>query len=302
MKRSIKRLPKCTQFELNTLRDLILQHIPKCAKIVLFGSYGRGKGYILYDEVIENDARKSYQSDLDLLIIMPTPFHKITEEKLSKHVLPKYNQILEEKCKRHAPARIIVESMKRVNKNLEISQFFFTEVIKEGVLLYDSGEFKFSKARELSPQEIYDRSKRYYRISFADGEMFFGTSKFSSGVKWYRNGSFQMHQACENYYNTIELVHTHYQPKCHKLEKLAPPLYKYARELADVFPLDNEFQQRCFTLLCEAYTRARYDIDFDVTQEEYEYLTSRVEILRKITIDVCQKHLDFLAQLEHVTK
>lgn len=42
MKRSIKHLPKQTQEELNTLLELITQHVPWCSMIILYGSYARG--------------------------------------------------------------------------------------------------------------------------------------------------------------------------------------------------------------------------------------------------------------------
>ncbi len=49
MKQSIRRLPKCTQEELNILLELIKHYIPTCEMIILFGSYARGE-YVLWDD------------------------------------------------------------------------------------------------------------------------------------------------------------------------------------------------------------------------------------------------------------
>lgn len=68
MKRSIKRLPKRTQEELNTLLELITQNIRGCSMIVLFGSYARG-GYVLWDEKVEFGTYTSYQSDYDIMVV-----------------------------------------------------------------------------------------------------------------------------------------------------------------------------------------------------------------------------------------
>lgn len=43
-----------------------------------------------------------------------------------------------------------------MNNNLEVSQYFFTDIVKDGVMLYDSGVCKLAKPRELSYKEIRD--------------------------------------------------------------------------------------------------------------------------------------------------
>ena len=43
MKKSIKRLPKCTQEELTVLLDLVCKSIGNCQMVILFGSYARGE-------------------------------------------------------------------------------------------------------------------------------------------------------------------------------------------------------------------------------------------------------------------
>ena len=52
MKKSIKRLPKCTQEELTVLLDLVCKNIENCQMVILFGSYARGN-YVLWDSNIE---------------------------------------------------------------------------------------------------------------------------------------------------------------------------------------------------------------------------------------------------------
>lgn len=42
MRWSIKHLPKRTQEELNTLLELVMQHVSCCIMVALYGSYARG--------------------------------------------------------------------------------------------------------------------------------------------------------------------------------------------------------------------------------------------------------------------
>ncbi|MCZ6901741.1 MAG: hypothetical protein O7C59_08470 [Rickettsia endosymbiont of Ixodes persulcatus] len=48
---------------------------------------------------------------------------------------------------------IILESIEEVKTQLEKGRYFYTDIKKEGVLLYDSGEFTLSEAKDLSWSE-----------------------------------------------------------------------------------------------------------------------------------------------------
>lgn len=65
-----------------------------------------------------------------------------------------------------------------------------------------------------------------------------------------------------------------------------------SREIVNTFPMNNDFEKRCFDLLCRAYIEARYNIDFKVTKEEYEYMLTRVEVLKDITKRICSEKID----------
>ena len=69
MKRSIKRLPKRSQEELNVLLDLIRHHVEYCQMVILYGSYARGN-YVLWDSKVEFGVNTSYQSDYDILVVV----------------------------------------------------------------------------------------------------------------------------------------------------------------------------------------------------------------------------------------
>ena len=107
----------------------------------------------------------------------------------------------------------------------------------------------------------------------------------------YKIGSFQLHQACERFYNAISLVFTNYRPKTHKLNELGARVKEYSRDLASVFPLNTDFEKRCFDLICRAYIEARYNKHFTITKEELTYMLERVEILKTIALRICTEKI-----------
>ena len=50
-------------------------------------------------------------------------------------------------------------------------------------------------------------------------------------------------------------------------------------------------EKECFDLLCRSYIESRYNKDFGISQEQLEYLISRVDILRDVTERLCKEKI-----------
>lgn len=288
MKWSIKHLPKRTQEELNTLQELVTQHVSWCNMIVLYGSYARG-GYVLWDEKIEFGVHTSYQSDYDIMIVVSKRSVKTVEDRLREIVIPKYHKAFAHR--RHASPQFIVENIDSLNKELGKSQYFFTDIVKEGIKLYDTKEFTLAKPRKLSFKEIKEIAEFEYGIHYPDGEDFMYHAYSDLEREKYKIGSFELHQACERFYNAISLVFTNYRPKTHKLKELGAQVKEYSRDLVSVFPMNTDFEKRCFDLICRAYIEARYNKHFTITREELTYMLERTEILKNIALRICTEKI-----------
>ncbi len=103
--------------------------------------------------------------------------------------------------------------------------------------------------------------------------------------------SFNLHQACENYYYAIRLAFTLKSNKQHNLSKLSSSVKKYSPELIQVFPHHTPEEKRLFNLIKAAYVEARYNPHFIVTKEDIDALIPKVELLRDITKRICEKKI-----------
>lgn len=267
-------------------------HVKSCEMIILYGSYARGD-YVLWDEYIDRGTQYSYQSDLDILVVVSDNRPRMIERQtLREDVAMIYHRKLE--YRRHASPQFIAEQIETLNNLLEQKQYFFTDIVKEGIRIYDSGKFKLAKPRELSFIEIKEIAEADYKKFFRSGSTFLNTGflNYKEGDEEnYIVGSFVLHQACERFYNAISLVFTNYRPKTHKLPDLLAMVKGFSRELMCVFPGQTDFEKRCYDLLCRAYIEARYEKDFTVTREELEYMLSRIGILKEITERICTEKI-----------
>ena len=287
MKKSIKRLPKRTQEELTVLLDLVCKNIENCQMVILFGSYARGN-YVLWDSNIEFGVHTSYQSDYDILLVV-TGQTKYVERKLNR-ITNKYHDLFADR--RHAFPQFVVEHINTVNCNLEISQYFFTDIVREGIMLYNSGKHELARPRKLSFKEIRDIAQSEFDKLFPYACDFLGSVKgYFVSKGQYNLSAFMLHQACEKLYNCILMVFTNYRPKSHKIKELGWMVKRFSMELTTVFPQNTDTEKECFDLLCRSYIEARYNKDFSISQEQLEHLISRVDILKDITERLCKEKI-----------
>jgi uncharacterized protein len=179
------------------------------------------------------------------------------------------------------PINIQIHEIDYINKGLEFGQYFFTDIIKEGVLLYDTKKVEFADLLELSPKEEKKISQVYFDIWFRRSQEFLIDAKHAFNRDSYSKAVFELHQATENLYYTILLVFTGYKPKTHKLHKLRKYAKPISEELFFVFPIENDNSEKhLFDLLKAGYIDARYNDDFKITRDELLMLFERFEKLR----------------------
>ncbi len=187
---------------------------------------------------------------------------------------------------------LVLEPITRVNEQLDKGQYFFSDVIKEGILLYDSGEYTLSPVREEIPwKERRTIAQEEYEDWFESGAEFLALTASAFEKMMLKKAAFLLHQATESFYNAILLVFTGYKPKTHDILELAKKARNYHNNLFMIFPTETQEQEDCFTLLKDAYIKARYDKHYKISKEQMLYLISRVEKLKAVTEKICLEKL-----------
>ncbi|HVV68265.1 MAG TPA: HEPN domain-containing protein [Gammaproteobacteria bacterium] len=282
MKNSLAHLPPDKQQELHELVQPICQ-LAQVEMVILFGSYARGDWV---EEFADDGIHFKYQSDFDLLIIVET--HSASEQARIQREIEKAIRPLPTV---NTPISLIVHDIDFVNRRLTRAQYFFSEIKKEGVLLYDSGKFKLSTPRELDTKERYRFAKEDFEYWFTSANKFFKGFSFYFSEKDYCYAVFMLHQVTERLYSAILLVFTRYKPNTHKLKDLRNLVNTLDPRFIKVFALSTPYDQRCFELLCNAYVDARYKPKFTITEEELTSLSNEVNNLIQLADKLCQEKI-----------
>lgn len=277
-------LPIRKQAELKEILNFICQH-PEVGFVILFGSYARGD----WVEEYEHDGiHFKYQSDFDLLIIV-SEICKASEQKSLERSIFK---AIDDSSTINTPISILVHDINFINCHLKKAQYFFSDIKKEGIKLYDSGKFKLKAAGKLSHKQRYQLAKEDFEYWLSSAKEFLIDFKNAFYRKSYNQAAFLLHQTTERLYTCILLVFTRYKPNTHKLELLRKLSNALDKRLIKIFPLSTQEEIHRFALLCEAYVDARYNKTYTITENELRWLAEQVQKLNNLTKILCEEKIN----------
>ncbi len=284
MKKSLAHLPRNKRGELERIVAAILESCNDVEMIILFGSYARGDWKEETD--LKPERKSGHKSDYDILAV--------TKEKSTAVKTAIWNGITRKTLKMglSTHVRIVAHDIQDINIKLAEGQYFYTDVKKEGCLLYDSGNFKLARKRKLKPDEKKRIAQDYFDHWIEKAQGFLDGYSFHLNKKQYSLAAFNLHQASEASYKAILLVFTNYNPNEHLLGLLGSMAEEHNRDLKDIFPKKTKREEKLFELLDYAYIGARYDPRYRITKEDLKYLSERVKILLELTEKICKEKIE----------
>jgi len=287
MKASLNHLPERKRAELARIVSIIRQSAPQAELIILFGSYARGDW--VQDVTTQGRTTYEYSSDFDILVI-------VKSKSLADNLDLWYG--IEDQAGKlpvQTPVKIIAHELDFVNKKLEKGQYFFSDIKKDGIILYDSKNCQLAEPKELSPKERLGQAKADFEQWFESAEEFYAAYQFHINRRKYKHAAFNLHQAAESLYGAVLLVYTNYKPKTHDLDTLRRLAANHDPAFFSAFPLRTKQERDRFDLLRQAYVGARYHDDYKITPQELKYLARCVELLKEQTQKSCETKMTSFA-------
>lgn len=247
--------------------------------IILYGSYARGD--YVEDPIGRSDnfggpgdGSSPYYSDLDICVLT---------EKLKVARKIERSESLRKRLRRgddRMPLSVIAHTMKHFNRLLELGEYFYVDIAKEGVLLFDSERHRLKWPKNLTEEERKERAEHKLKKWTEKAEGFMAHVDFSISIENLPLAAFHLHQATESYLSALALFHTGYRPRGHNLAELEGQCAKGDPSLHHVLPRTKKEDERLFKLLQAAYVDARYEMNFEISAHDLAAIKTRVELLR----------------------
>jgi predicted nucleotidyltransferase len=260
----------------------------KILKIILFGSYSRN------DWV--DDLKSGYQSDFDLLII-------VSHEKLTD--ISEYWYVAEDRILRdeaiERQVNIIVHDLDDVNQALKRGEYFWADIVRDGIVLYELPNHPLAAPVPLTQADALRMAERYFDGNLQDIDRWLKTVQFhlkqAEADKGFLNhAAFTLHQATERAYACYLLTTTFYFPKSHNIKFLRSLAEDKEPRLIEAWPRATKIDRRRFELLKRAYVEARYSPNYSISIEDLDALYASVKRLRDIVAKLCEARIAELSR------
>ena len=296
----IDHLPPIQQCELDRVKQTLMGEFAEAIaranqpwkkngrilKIILFGSYART------DWVDEPE--KGYQSDFDLLIIVSHP--DLTD-------VADYWYVAEDKILHDTaiarPVNIIVHTLDEVNQALSRGEYFWTDIARDGIVLYDLPGNTLAAPKPLTAADAYEMAGKYLAewLPSTDRALTTAQEQTLKGIDdlgWRKEAAFSLHQATERAYICFLLVRTLYFPRSHNIKFLRSLAEDSEPRLIEAWPRASRIDRRRFELLKRAYVEARYSASYEIGNDDLDALSRSVQSLRDIVETVSRERLETL--------
>jgi len=285
MKTSLEHLPLPKREQLAAITALLCEGAP-VEMLILFGSYARG-------DWVE-DHENLYFSDYDLLVVVREPAVAADEMLWSA---------LNERARALTGSTLVslfVHDIKQLNQEIRRGRYFFSDILVEGVILFNSRRLMLAKPKALSPAERLDIAHYDFQYWFGSASAFWHGSAYYQTMGQLAHAAFLLHQAAERYYHATLLVFTGYKPKTHDLIDLADQVSPLHAALVEPIPRTLPLDEELFTLLKRSYIEARYSKSFRITVQELTTLRGRVRDLAIAVRLACAEQLATFVNAEAV--
>ncbi|UAJ12506.1 HEPN domain-containing protein [Glacieibacterium megasporae] len=297
MRTGLDHLPAGKQRELERVVAILFEEFQAAArnatgkratgrilKILLYGSYARG-GWI-----DEPHTAKGYQSDYDLLVI-------VNQGELTDRVA--YWQVAEERLIRElsitktlrTPVNFIVHTLQEVNDGLAHGRYFFIDVAKDGIAVYQADDTDLHTPKPKTPEQALCMAKEYLEEWLPSGAGFMDTARYVQSKGRLKEAAFDLHQATERLYHCVLLVLTFYTPHVHNIAFLRSQAERLDARLIAAWPRESRQHRAMFEKLKDAYVKARYSKHYSIDAAELEWLGGCVEALGSAVHAVCSERI-----------
>jgi HEPN domain-containing protein len=192
------------------------------------------------------------------------------------------------------PVNFIVHTLQEVNDGLAHGRYFFIDVAKEGIALYQSDETDLPEPKPKTPEQALAMAREYFDEWIPAAADFKESADHLTAKGRYKRAAFLLHQATESLYHCVLLVCTFYTPHVHNLAFLRTQAERTDRRLVHIWPQDSRRDRRLFEKLKAAYVKARYSRHYRISEDELTWLGERVEELGQAVHLVCSERIAML--------
>jgi HEPN domain-containing protein len=271
---------KSHEARIKEITNIIVANVQsEIAFVILFGSFANG----IY----------TTNSSYNFLILTKEKKYanKNKVSRLRKRISDAINSKIKDKNHR---LQLTIEPVAYANSLTDQKRYFFADIKRDGILLYDSDRYELLRlpGLEINSADRINNAKINYHNTLDKAIDFMRYFQFGIDSGDLDGAAFNLHQTAENLFNCTILVLNGYEARTHDLVELNKLCSANSNKFLNIFLSNNNEERRSFDLLRKAYHKSRYGGQYEINRKQLEYLADRVMILMEIVIDVCGERIN----------
>jgi HEPN domain-containing protein len=258
--------PKPTPAEklaLEEIKDLIIKRCPYVQMIIHLGTHP--KPFTFYLLILIGDDEK-------------TPEHEVSNK-------------IEDNCQYLANVHAIVHKANSAKEALNIGRRFWSTVIENGFVLYQSPDLILPDHKEITKEILLERAKFNWDRWGKQGNEFLKGAELYRADNNFRLAAFLLHQSVESVLKAIIQAVIGYRVQMHNLSRLLRLTLLFSDELKEVFKLNTTEGAQLYQLLQNAYSQSRYSSSFDPDEDSVRILSKQVTKFNQVAESVYQRYI-----------
>ncbi|MEJ2884374.1 HEPN domain-containing protein [Pedobacter sp. GR22-6] len=178
-----------------------------------------------------------------------------------------------------------------IKRALQYGSVVFFAICQEENLLYQSEGSADLLSPDITANAVLKKAKRNFEKEWKK------ITGFGDGFQFYMDqgnltlAAFMLHQVVELSYRTVELLVIGKDKTTHSILNHQKLLKGYSAELASLFDEQDEAEMALLTLLDEAYRSVRYELDYEIDQEQLQQLSAKADLLKTLVLAQYEKML-----------
>jgi HEPN domain-containing protein len=249
------------------LKKLILERFPAVRMIINLGTHP--KPYTFYLLILIDDDCK-------------TPEHGISNK-------------IEDNCNYLGNVLAQVHKVNSVKTALKFGSRFWSNVVKNGNIVYQSQGLSLSPNQEVTEQDVKDTAKYNWERWGLQGKDFIKGALVYQRDQNYRLAAFLSHQAVESILKAMIQSVLGYKISSHNIGRMLEITLLFTDALYDLFELDTPEGEAAFLLLQNAYAEARYKDEFNPDENAISFTAGKVQSLYNVAEQVYKMIRDQIA-------
>lgn len=184
-----------------------------------------------------------------------------------------------------------VHKLSDIHQALTSGQVYFSLACTTENLVYQRSATPLPKMLPETLGQLIEKSKRAFRVGMSKARRFFDGAAYYQQVREYALSMFMLQQGAETTFRSTAIALYGSERRTHSIRSLKRFNHRLAPQLNDIFPGGSPDEERLLELLEDAYLGARYNPDYQISEQDLHSISSRVLRLLELAEAVFEERM-----------